>query len=131
LASSSGDGASTITTNRLGDVGYAPVPGFPDYTNMFGGTSSAAPLAAGIGALVLSQAPCMSAGELRQLLRDTADKIGPEPYDANGFNPLYGYGRINGGRALAPFRPDPLFSDRFEVDGDRMLDRNCDEPPGQ
>lgn len=129
LASSSGDGANTITTNRLGEVGYTPVPGFPDYTNMFGGTSSAAPLAAGIGALVLSQAPCMSAGELRQLLRDTADKIGPEPYDENGFNPLYGYGRINGGRALAGFRSDSLFGDRFEDDLTRALDRSCPELP--
>lgn len=45
------------------------------YTGDFGGTSSATPLAAGVAALILSANPRLSAGEVREIMEATADKI--------------------------------------------------------
>jgi subtilisin family serine protease len=70
------------------------------YTNNFGGTSSATPLAAGVGALVLSVNPNLSRTDLRDLLASTADKIG-SGYDSNGHSNYFGHGRVNAGRAVA------------------------------
>ncbi len=89
------------TTDRTGSLGYNT----GDYTNNtstngFGGTSSASPLAAGVGALVLSLAPSLTGAQIRTTLRSTADKIGGVVYDANGFNLEYGYGRLNALTAL-------------------------------
>lgn len=69
------------------------------HTNSFGGTSSATPLAAAVGALVLSVNSRLSSAELRTLLCETADKIGTG-YDARGFSPEFGFGRVNAGRAV-------------------------------
>lgn len=63
------------------------------------GTSFAAPLAAGVGALVLSINPDITAIELRQILCDTCDKIGGVAYNAGGHHPDYGFGRVNAFRA--------------------------------
>jgi subtilisin family serine protease len=64
------------------------------------GTSYAAPLAAGIGALILSINPDLTAEEVRQIMRDTCDKIGGVAYDAQGHNDDYGFGRVNAFRAV-------------------------------
>lgn len=69
------------------------------YTNSFGGTSSATPLAAGVGALALSANPKLTSEELRGILRSTADKIG-RGYDSKGFSREFGYGRVNAARAV-------------------------------
>jgi subtilisin family serine protease len=69
------------------------------YTNSFGGTSSATPLAAGIGALVLSVSPALTSADVRAVLRATADKIGSS-YDSQGFSHDFGYGRVNAARAV-------------------------------
>lgn len=64
------------------------------------GTSFAAPLSAGVGALVLAINPDLHAGEVRQILRDTCDKIGGVTYDQTGHHLDYGYGRVNAFRAV-------------------------------
>ena len=64
------------------------------------GTSFAAPLAAGVGTLVLAVNPDLSAAEVRRVLRDTCDKIGGVTYDAAGHNLDYGHGRVNAFRAV-------------------------------
>jgi subtilisin family serine protease len=70
------------------------------YTNDFGGTSSATPLAAGIGALVLSINPALMWQQARDLLQATADKIDAASGDyQNGYSLKYGYGRLNAHRA--------------------------------
>ena len=89
------------TTDRTGSAGYHD----GDYTDNtvahgFGGTSSASPLAAGIGSLLLSVDPTLTAAQVKQLLRSTADKVGHLEYDSNGFNVEYGYGRLNALAAL-------------------------------
>lgn len=60
----------------------------------FSGTSAATPLVAGAAALVLSVDPDLTEAEVRALLCDTADKIGPAPYHG-GRNDQVGTGRLN------------------------------------
>jgi subtilisin-like proprotein convertase family protein len=99
----------TVTTDRLGTAGYHEVAGaVGDYTttadSAFGGTSSAAPLAAGIGALVLSLNANLTAVQVRDFLKATTDYIGPAAITYNratGFNNEYGYGRINAFTAVS------------------------------
>ena len=75
------------------------------HTNDFNGTSSATPLAAGIAALVLSVYPKLTRGEVRDLLQETADKIGPpSSYAANGHSRKFGFGRVNAAKAVAEAR---------------------------
>jgi subtilisin family serine protease len=108
VASSNGGTAGIFTT----DVGYpdrgfnlgSAAAGGADglHANDFGGTSSATPLAAGVAALVLSANPNLPRGDVRKILQETADKIGPaNAYKPNGHSDEYGYGRINADKAVA------------------------------
>ena len=74
-----------------------------DYTNSFGGTSSACPGVAGVAALILSVNRDLSWGEVRDVLKDCCDRIDEAggDYDASGHSSLYGYGRVNAARAVA------------------------------
>lgn len=97
-----------VTTDRLGTAGYNTQSGTAgDYTTApgseFGGTSSASPLAAGIGALVLALDSTLSATQVRNLLKNTTDYIDPvtSPYDSKtGYSAFYGFGRINANTAV-------------------------------
>jgi hypothetical protein len=83
-----------------GDVALGDAAGL--YTNSFGGTSAAAPLAAGVAALMLSVNRGLVAADVRQILAETADKIGPAAdYDATGHSANFGFGRINAAAAVA------------------------------
>lgn len=97
VAPSSGGARAIFTT----DVSMAGRGFNPDglHTNRFGGTSAAAALAAGTGALVLSVHPGLGREELKGLLQATADKIGGG-YDAGERRAKLGAGRINAGRAV-------------------------------
>jgi len=66
------------------------------------GTSYAAPCAAGCAALALSLNPGLTRDELRQIMFDSADKIGGVGvvYDTNGHNDDYGFGRANANQAV-------------------------------
>lgn len=109
FVASSSDGAriasdtlATTTTDRTGALGYNPAG---DYTTNqgatgFGGTSSASPLAAGVGALMLSFDSALTAAQVKQTLRATADKVGGVVYNGAGFNLEYGYGRIDAYAAI-------------------------------
>ncbi|PZD70391.1 Calcium-dependent protease [Acaryochloris thomasi RCC1774] len=107
VAPSSGGIKGIFTTdislnNRGFNLGSSTAGGSDGlYTNDFGGTSSATPLAAGIAALMLSVNPELSADEIREILQKTAKKIGPSSsYDGNGFSPRFGFGRVNAGEAV-------------------------------
>ncbi|MFQ5445972.1 MAG: S8 family serine peptidase [Saprospiraceae bacterium] len=67
----------------------------------FGGTSGATPIVAGICALMLSVHPGLTAKEVKDILQQTADKIGSPSEYINGHSRRYGYGRVNAGRAIA------------------------------
>jgi thermitase len=64
------------------------------------GCSFAAPLAAGVAALVLARHPNWSRDQVRQRLRDSCDKAGGVTYDAHGRHDEYGHGRINAEKAV-------------------------------
>jgi subtilisin family serine protease len=66
----------------------------------FGGTSSSTPLVAGICALILSANPNLTAREVKQILCQTADKIGSPSEYSNGKSIRYGYGRVNALKAV-------------------------------
>jgi len=70
-----------------------------NYTNDFGGTSSACPLAAGITGLLLSVNPKLTKDQVYEIFKETSDKVGNGNY-SNGFSQYYGYGRINAYKAV-------------------------------
>lgn len=67
----------------------------------FGGTSAACPLVAGICALILSVNPDLKAGEVKDILQKTADKIGKPTDYYKGHSVKYGFGRVNADKAVA------------------------------
>jgi len=91
-----------VTIDRTSTNGYNTAEGSDgDYTATFGGTSAACPLAAGIAALILSTDTNLTWQEVRDRMRASCERIGPVPYDENGWNEYYGYGRLNAWAAVA------------------------------
>ena len=84
------------------------------------GTSFSAPLVSGIAALVWSEFPSLTNQELREVLWNSADKVGGFDYNWDAGNPghsiEFGYGRINADAALqlAETIAIELFMDGFE-----------------
>ncbi len=79
---------------------YSTFPSYTNYTNKLyygaqAGTSMAAPVVAGVAALVLAKHPDLTPDQLRMRLIATADDIGDPGYDN-----LTGWGKINPRRAL-------------------------------
>jgi len=60
------------------------------------GTSFSSPIAAGVAALVISSSPALSGAEVQDILKKSADDLGPA-----GWDPSYGWGRVNAARAVA------------------------------
>ena len=101
------------TTDRSGLLGYnlgnsnqGDAAG--NYTNSFGGTSSACPGAAGVAALILARNPNLRWDQVREIIKQSCDRIDPTGgnYNANGHSPLYGYGRINALKAVQLAMPE-------------------------
>lgn len=103
-----GYGASVglVTTDRTGTKGYTGTSYTDAVGNQFDGTSGACPIAAGIAGLVFSIYPDFTATQVKQILKETADKVVPGTalYDANGHSTKYGYGRLNATRAVEKAR---------------------------
>lgn len=73
-----------------------------EYSDGFGGTSAATPLAAAVAALVISVRPQLTRTEVQGILRKTADKIDPRGGGyQRGYSLQYGYGRVNAHAAVA------------------------------
>ncbi len=87
----------TLTTDIQGTQGDDP----SDYTSLFGGTSSACPVAAGIAGLIVSAAPEKTAAEIRDLLRDTARSAPYATPDDSGHDPVYGFGIVDPVKAIS------------------------------
>lgn len=67
------------------------------------GTSFSAPTVSGVVALLLAVKPTLTADEIRQILIDTADKVGianGANYSVNNFDEKRAYGKINAGNAM-------------------------------
>ncbi len=112
-APSNGGTLGIFTTDRVGVEGYS---WNSDYTEEFGGTSSATPLVAGIAALMLSANSDLTVDQIKTILRDTAVKINKDNprnyqdhwgnqysdrYDDGGHSLVYGMGRVDAGAAVA------------------------------
>lgn len=90
-------GVKIPTTDRQGSYGYSS----NDYYGTFNGTSSACPHVAGVAALILSVNPCLTAQQVRDIIEQTAQKVGGYSYTTtsgrpNGtWNNEMGYGLID------------------------------------
>jgi len=77
------------------------------YATAFGGTSAAAPLVAGVAALVLEANPALSARDVQHVLINTAQQNDPgsDSWFTNAagrrFSRDYGFGRVDAGAAVA------------------------------
>jgi subtilisin family serine protease len=105
--------AGIWTTDRSGRVGYnsgnaSLGDAAGNYTNSFGGTSSACPGAAGVAALIIARNPDLRWDQVRDILKQSCDRIDEAGgnYDSNGRSPFYGYGRINARKAVELAKPD-------------------------
>jgi len=87
------------TTDRQGKDGYNPNG---DYTDDFGGTSSACPGVAGTVALILSVNPDLTWQQVREIIKDTSEMIDITNgnYDSQGHSKYYGYGKIDAEKAV-------------------------------
>ena len=100
------------TTDREGKAGYnpgvlnpsSPPPGddHGNYTNDFGGTSSACPGVAGVAALILAANPDLHWNQVKDILRQASVQIDTSggSYSADGHSPYYGYGRPDAAKAV-------------------------------
>ncbi len=104
------------TTDRSGPVGYNPGGGASlgdaagNFTNNFGGTSSACPGVAGVAALIISRNPNLRWDEVKDIIKRSCDQIDTVEgqYDLNGRSPYYGFGRVNAKKAVQlAFPPQP------------------------
>ena len=75
---------SVYTTTADGNYGSAA------------GTSFSAPIVAGVAALVISQNPNLTGQQVQDVLKQGADDLGTV-----GWDPQYGWGRVNAAKALA------------------------------
>jgi kexin len=97
-APSNGGQSQITTTDRTGQPGYST----SNYTATFGGTSAAAPLVAGVIALMLEANPDLGWRDVRWILAHTAQLNDPGHPDwvTNGaglaVNHNYGFGRVDG-----------------------------------
>ncbi len=85
-------GSYILTTNRGGGYGS------------WNGTSFSSPITCGLASLVMSVNPALTNAQVVELIKAEADDLG-----AAGFDPYFGYGRINVSRTLtAALAADPV-----------------------
>jgi hypothetical protein len=98
-APSNGGTNGITTTDRIGNKGYST----GDYTDAFGGTSSACPCAAGVALLVMSADLSLTRQAVLDILYETAEKVDPGGgnYGSDGHSNFYGFGRLNAADAVA------------------------------
>jgi thermitase len=100
--SATGSGDTRASFSNTGPYLDLAAPGSGIFTTANGGgyrsisgTSFAAPIVAGVAALVLSVNPALSAAQVQDILTQSADDLGTAGYDTD-----YGYGRVNAYKAV-------------------------------
>jgi subtilisin family serine protease len=120
--------------------GYGAYQGEDSWFEGFSGTSAAAPVVSGTVALMLAANPRLRARDVREVLCDTAVRIDAAAagYDASGWSPYYGCGRIDAGAAVAavaneaPGAPEPLLGNStLPPDGGRLRWSAAEDPDGE
>ena len=109
------------TTDMTGlGRGFDDGEGTGNYTAIFGGTSSATPLAVGAAALLISLDADLTADQVAAALQQTADLIQPNSaeYDHWGHSRKYGFGRLNAAQALALTDSEGALLDDFLEEND-------------
>ncbi len=101
-----GEDIGLVTLDWMGEKGYSK----GNYIQAGGhhrfiGTSAAAPLVSAAAAVILEANGSLTKNELYNVLKESSDKIGEIPYDSDGFNEKYGYGKINISSALEIVAP--------------------------
>ncbi|MFQ5495148.1 MAG: S8 family serine peptidase [Phycisphaerae bacterium] len=86
--------------------------GTVDSLEYLSGTSQATPLVSGLAALLKSMVPTLTPIDLRRLITTTVDDLGPP-----GWDPEYGFGRINAGAALLKAQQLPQIFAAIPADG--------------
>jgi hypothetical protein len=103
------------TTDILGKAGLSGFhndPDLLDYTEKMWGTSGAAPIVAGVAALILSVEPNLTNEEVRHFLERSAKDLG-DP----GRDDYYGWGRVDARAAL-----DMVLAKRADLNNDWKVD---------
>lgn len=95
---------SESTLPAIGEFLPNSGPNFSDYTGRMGGTSAAAPQVAAVAALIKSVNPCLNAQQIKSILFQSADKVGPYDYNIDptipGISKQLGFGKLNAHQAL-------------------------------
>lgn len=133
-APSSGGGAGTVTTDRVGEAGYSTGNDFdaiPDdvtnCTDQFGGTSSAAPTVAGVVAVMLQANPDLTWRDVQAILIESAEQndAGDSEWTLNDanypVNQKYGFGRVDAGAAAALAATWTNLAPEVEVESTRKV----------
>jgi len=101
------DGTNDCPNNNWNVYLWSDRPGEPhpafQYSAHFGGTSAACPQVAGLAALILSINPDYEEDQVRNIINNSADDLGPA-----GWDPDFGNGRINAYQALLQVVNDPF-----------------------
>lgn len=92
-----------LTTSTEGDNGSVEdPPGGGSFYGDMNGTSAAAPHVSALAAMLRDLQPSWSFEEIRQVIRQSADDLGPPGHDIH-----FGYGRLNFGVATMVTTPPP------------------------
>ena len=110
--------SASVTTDIQGDGGYSS----GDYSLEFGGTSAAAPVAAGVAGLMVSANLNLTREELYTMLTQTADPL--EEHNES-FHERVGFGRVNALRAVQAASGLTICEPTFE-DCSNLVDDDCD-----
>ena len=131
---------TSILTTDVTPGGYGSHQGDDAWADGFGGTSAATPVVAGAVALMLEANPRLRARDVRDVLCATATRIdlARGGYDASGWSPYYGCGRVDAGAAVAavanaaPGAPTPLTVDEaLAADGGILRWEPALDPDGE
>ncbi|WP_242344657.1 InlB B-repeat-containing protein [Anaeromyxobacter terrae] len=111
------EGQRNILSLRAANTGDASLAVGGNYLRQ-AGTSMAAPHVSGVAALLLSANPQLTVAQVESLIRHTArDEVGSPSLDAPGYDPYYGWGRLDASAAVARAFDPPADPPILEVVG--------------